>query len=506
MIYQVLLELFAPDDRKLRSVNYPRYNRDSYPKEADLNAKFVAAAKRGDIKAVRHLLRQKADVNAIDNDKMTALLYAVGLDNLDLVIELMSPKHRANPTMTDVTPAVSFVVEKGSIKVFQYFIPIVTAEKSSSLEMTQRIRELFARNLTMVFRSEKLPQANLHQLDLGGRSLLWLAAINGHKEAIEHICAVWSQDAIYEAFSTLDKSTKHKLASTKKHQILGDPILSICPQDIQLQTFREAVSQYFTSQDKIKVISTLLSLGFGSLEIDDEGSTALHQLFRRRLSARSDVGTFIDAHIASGKPIDLFDKMHRTPLHLASLKFDSRRPSNNIDRLCHGGASPFVKDSNGETPFSLAIETKNWIAASAFCLEPGRKTWHEDSRLLIDQGKLLSQLLVLSNDTVSWLCSLPIPGSVISSDRKFQTKPLILHVLDHGHVGFVIALLEQAPWPQDCIEAYQKGNQSDIALPPSVVQEKLKSMLDQMSEEDEQRCRARIEEGGGAQYLSDSSQ
>lgn len=351
VIYQVFLELLDPDDRKLRSVNYPRYNRDPYPKEADLNARLVAAAKIGDIKVVRHLLRRKADVNTIDDDKKTSLLYAIGLDNLDLVIELMSPKHRANPTLTGVTPAVSFAAEKGSIKVLKYFIPEAAAEKSSSLQPTQRIAQLFAKNITMVFRSRKRQQVNPHQPDLDGRSPLWLAAVNEQKDAIKHIGAVWSDDTIYEAFSVLDKSTKHnllwELAYTQKHQILRDPFLSIFPQDIRLQTLREAVSKCSTSQGSVEVIATLLKLGFGSLEIGNEGATTLHQLCRDGFAESDDFATIVDAHIVSGQLVDVFDGMHRTPLHVAWSRKDARR---NIygAKLCNSGANPFAKTSTGE--------------------------------------------------------------------------------------------------------------------------------------------------------------
>lgn len=262
------------------------------------------------------------------------------------------------------------------------------------------------------------------------------------------------------------------------------------------------MSQRSNKQRNVEVISTLLSFGFGTLEIDDEGSTALQQIVRNRSSIPSDLRTFADAHIASGKPIDVFDKAHLTPLHVACLNTDFQARAF-IANLCHVGASPFEKSVNGETPFSLAIEMRIWTAAQAFYLIPGRKISLQGFRYLIDQKKLLSHLLALYNDAVSWLYSLPATESLISSDRKFQKKPPILHVLKHGRVGFLIALLEEAPWPQDCIEAFQKEHQSDIASQPSGVQEKLKSKLNQMSEEDQQRCRARIEEGGGAQYLSD---
>lgn len=434
VIYQVLLELLEPDYRKLRSVNYSRYHRDSHPKEEDLDVKFIEAARTGDAKAVRRLLQQNADVDTIDDDKMTALLYAVKLDNLDLVIELMSAKPPANPTRADVTPAVSFAAEKGSMQVLQYFIPKAAAESSSSLQPTQRVRQLFVRNLTMVFLSKKRAQLNPYQSDLKGRSLLWLAAVNGHREVVEHICAVWKQDAIYAAFLTTDQSTKRnllwKMATHNKHNLLEDFILKVCPEDIQVQTLREALDDRY---DSASAISSLLRCGAGRLEIDEEGSTVLHQLCRDGLVEPWNFSSFLDPHLVSGLPTDVFDKKHRTPLlvHIAGHDDQNEDQYHYVAELCSMGANPFEQDFDGETPFSLAIKKKNVIAIEAFFLKPGSQTRPLNDEnfidygeefcagfsLTIDQEKLLSHLWVLPDDAVSWLCSHPI--NTITSDRDF---------------------------------------------------------------------------------------
>lgn len=497
VIYQVLLELLDPDDRKLRSVNYPRYNRDSHPKEADLKDKLFVAVKEGDNKAIRRVLRQQPDlIDAVDDDNMTALLYAVSLDNLDLVIELMSPKHRANPTMVDTIPAVSLAAQKGSMKVLKYFIPKAAAEKSSSLQPTQRIRQLFARNLTMMFLSKNRRQLNPHQLDIEGRSLLWLAAVNEHKEAIEHICAVWSQDAIYEAFSTPGQSANHnllwELAITNKHQVIKDAVLGVCPQDIQLKTLREAADQFRTSASSNQVLHTLLKSGLGALEIDGEGSTILHRLCSGNdFVSRLVLFKLVRDHMESGKPVDMLDKKHRTPFHVACLSPQDQE-GHLSSELYLAGASPFEKDLRGETPFSLVIKTRKEHVAKSFFQSPEK----------IGEAKLLSHLLAVHDDAASWLCSL----GVIWSAQKFQGVPLIFHVLDHGHVSLLTALLMQAPWPQDCIEAVQYENQSDTASKTSWIRARLKPILEQTSEEDRERCRLSIERGGGAQYLSDPSE
>lgn len=139
----------------------------------------------------------------------------------------------------------------------------------------------------------------------------------------------------------------------------------------------------------------------------------------------------------------MFDKAHRTPLHIACLRTDYRA-IDYIANLCHVGASLFEKAYNGETSFSLAMERKDHFIAGSFFMSTGHKTWSEWFKVSIDEDKLLSHLLALPDDTISWLCSVrywePL-GLVMPSDRNFQNKPLILHVLDHGHVGLLVALL-----------------------------------------------------------------
>jgi len=161
----------------------------------------------------RVLMHREADINAIDKDNMTALLYAVSLNHLDLVIELMSPEHGASPTRTGTIPAVSLAAQKGSMKVLKYFIPEAAAEQNSSPELSQRLRQLLVRNLTMVFRTGRQPPVDPHQLDLEGRCPLWLAVANGHKEVIEHIRATWSQDEV-QAVKFLDPESASRMRSS----------------------------------------------------------------------------------------------------------------------------------------------------------------------------------------------------------------------------------------------------------------------------------------------------
>jgi hypothetical protein len=67
------------------------------PDPAAADQRLVQAAARGDLSAVRLLLRERVDVNAADADGSTALHYGVWADDLATVDELIKRVHTSAP-------------------------------------------------------------------------------------------------------------------------------------------------------------------------------------------------------------------------------------------------------------------------------------------------------------------------------------------------------------------------------------------------------------------------
>jgi len=221
----------------------------------------------------------------------------------------------------------------------------------------------------------------------------------------------------------------------------------------------------------------------------------LHWICRDDFPKRS-FEAVVDAHTEAGQPIDMFDKKHRTPLNVTMSS-----PYHLGIKQCHACASPFEKDCDNETPFSFAIKHENGHVARAFCLVPGVE--ENGTQFMIDQVKLLSHLMDLDGHAARWLCW---AVRWIESSRKFQDKPLILHVLRHSHVGFLVGLMKYEHWPLSVIEDFQKKNQDDIVSQPSWVKDTLQSMLAQMSTMDRFLCRQSIWRGGGPNFALDPRQ
>lgn len=75
------------------------------------------------MKKIRRALKHGATIDHVDpNSRMTALLYAVQRDNVDLVQELMSKDNTASPSVPQTRPALLFAAENGSDKVLNFLI------------------------------------------------------------------------------------------------------------------------------------------------------------------------------------------------------------------------------------------------------------------------------------------------------------------------------------------------------------------------------------------------
>ncbi|KAF2163515.1 hypothetical protein M409DRAFT_26127 [Zasmidium cellare ATCC 36951] len=472
----VVYELMDDDYRKLRPVDYPRYTNAWLPRKGLWNQKLIEAARTGDIKAVREALRGKrADVDHVE-DGMTALLYAVSLDNVDLVIELMSPKHDAKVAVETTAPAVSFAAEHGRLNVLKHFIPMPPVQQEGSTRL-RSVKRTLERNLTMAFRPDTGGDNQYsRQPDANGRSPLWLAAVNGHNDAVEHILRVWDQSTIAQELSKHDHITQRTLpfevAEREDTEILKDLLLKRCPTAALQDTLKTAVEQ-----ESVKALSTLIKCDLGTFAVNEEGYTILH------LMARSNQrnSPLFDLIIQAGQSVDIGDSKGRTPLHIATLS-NARFVA--LD-LCRSGANPHVKDTFGKTPFLSAVESKADFFVDHFCKQD---KFHED---------LFSALQEIPGPIPVEICEM------LWSTTMYRKMPLFLHALNRLNDSLFIALIKSSKrWHQRSLRRNRiHGN--DDWFGASSISAKLGTIFELMSMEDRRACEQRIRKGGGGRYLDD---
>ncbi|KAK4501068.1 hypothetical protein PRZ48_006874 [Zasmidium cellare] len=476
VIDQVRIELTDRDYRKLRPVDYPRYANEWLPRQSDWNKRLLAAAKEGDIKAMRQTLRH-ANVNHVE-DGMTALLYAVRFDNVDLVIELMSRKPGAQPVIEGATPAVSFAAEHGSLNVLKHFIPEPSPQQEGSIGLKQRMKRAFERNLTMAFRTDAgRSDQVLNPLDRNDRSILWLAAVNGQKEIIRYVLGVWNPQTTEQEFLKPDQMTKRtllfELAETGKHKILMSPLLELCPRPILGNTLKQAVEQR-----NIKALETLVKCRLGPLAVNETGSSIFH-LMSSDPGPNSLLSPLGNLHVRTGQTFDIGDATGRTPLHIAILS-NAQEPAK---LLAFYDANPHVKDNSGDTPFWAAIRSQNEDLIAICCY---RQFYDED---------LIASIRESPNKVPSaW-------PSRFRSSALYSNKPLFLHALEKGYVSLFIALMKTSEgWPQGSLKPDGKQS-SDLSPGPDSLVADLEALLSKMSGDDRTFCEQRIREGGGGAYL-----
>ncbi|PPJ61066.1 hypothetical protein CBER1_07418 [Cercospora berteroae] len=170
--------------RETRALNFPRYHKDWNPSITGTGDDLIRPSKAGDLKKIRRALKHDAKIDYVDpNGRMTALLYAVQRDHVDLVRELMSANYKASPSVPQTRPALLFAVESGSKKTLRFF----TDTKNLSLS----------------------------ELD-NDRDAIWFAARYGRLQTIELLIEAWKKksptDGIRTALKLADERREPALA------------------------------------------------------------------------------------------------------------------------------------------------------------------------------------------------------------------------------------------------------------------------------------------------------
>ncbi|CAK1365380.1 unnamed protein product [Cercospora beticola] len=282
--------------RETRALNFPRYHKDWNPSITGTGDDLIRASKAGDLKKIRRALKHDAKINYVDpNGRMTALLYAVQRDHVDLVRELMSANYKASPSVPQTRPALLFAVESGSKKTLRFF----TGTKNLSLS----------------------------ELD-NDRDAIWFATRYGRLQTIELLIEAWKKKSPTDGIRTA-----LKLADERR-----EPVLAVA-----VEAQHEEVVKYLVKQlrDAKLTPSYAKALAKATQLRDETALNALLTFNPNPETIRTPLCQWPLLHdaIATRKAdniieflaksyrtilntVDVFDAVGRTPLGLAAIHND----------------------------------------------------------------------------------------------------------------------------------------------------------------------------------------
>jgi ankyrin repeat protein len=316
--------------------DFPRYDANWNPNLGRWDDMLVLNAKLGIMKYVRRALRHRANVDHVDEEGKTALLYAIlhsKQDRGELFETVMG--HSPHPAVEGTEDAIFVAAKFGA---------------------AETVDELLERH----------PDVRPWQKQ-DGYTALALAAKAGNEESLESLLFAWMiSSGSRSHFQEYDNNSKTPLmAALLEHQwpcarILLDDLVKSRQYDrisdilSELDSMGPEPSSHGSGKMKEQTSFILKNLLEPDGHIKGESETLLHIIARREdLDPFCIMQTIASLYVSNKYSLDGVDEDGRTALLLAA---EARR-GDHIVTLLRCGADATRRDHRGRTAFSLLMET-----------------------------------------------------------------------------------------------------------------------------------------------------
>ena len=415
---------------------------------ADVNAvnrdektALIFAASKGSVEAVKALIRAGADVNAVNKDEKTALMFATSKGYVEAVKALIEAGADVNAVDKYGNTALMFATIKGSIEAVKALIEAGADVNAVNKDGTTALMFATSRGYVEAVKALIEAGADVNAVNKYGNTALMSATRKGSVEAVKALI-----EAGADVNAVNKDGTTALMSATSEGSVEAVKALIEAGADVNaVNKDGTTALMSATSEGSVEAVKALIEAGADVNAVNKDGTTAL-------MSATSEGSVeAVKALIEAEADVNAVDEYGTTALMFATIKGYVEA----VKALIEAEADVNAVDKYGATAL-MAATSEGYVEAVKALIEAGADV------NAVDEYGTTALMFATIKGSIEAVKALIEAGADVNAVDKYGNTVLMFVATSKGSVEAVKALIEAGA----DVNAVNRDEKTTLIFPP----------------------------------------